>query len=197
MGASSHRHRPTSTPTYLTMYNLLIFNEVFQFIYDLHARAPLAHAPLAHARAVRHAESSRGPLPIGVQDMHKSQSNWQLPGQPPVGQKKKSPLGCDTTPSINTCLTTPATIEPLALRVLAAATAAEARVATVMAAAVSSSVGVVQVVVPEGDSNRRCSACPMDTSEHRRITRSRVKHRWSHYRRTAPARPAPRRAPAA
>ena len=108
---------------------------MFQFIYDLHARAPLAHAPLAHARAVRHAESSRGPLPIGVQDMHKSQSNWQLPGQPPVGQKKKSPLGCDTTPSINTCLTTPATIEPLALRVLAAATAAEARVATVMAAA--------------------------------------------------------------
>ena len=56
-------------------------------------------------------------------------------------------------------MTTPATIEPLALRVLAAATAAEARVATVMAAAVSSSVGVVQVVVPEGDSNRRCSAC--------------------------------------
>ena len=109
---------------------------MFQFIYDLHARAPLAHAPLAHARAVRHAESSRGPLPIGVQDMHKSQSNWQLPGQPPVGQKKKSPLGCDTTPSINTCLTTPATIEPLALRVLAAATAAEARVATVIAAAV-------------------------------------------------------------
>ena len=62
--------RSVSSPSSPVEYNLLIFNEVFQFIYDLHARAPLAHAPLAHARAVRHAESSRGPLsetrPLGV-----------------------------------------------------------------------------------------------------------------------------------
>ena len=85
--------RSVSSPSSPVEYNLLIFNEVFQFIYDLHARAPLAHAPLAHARAVRHAESSRGPLPIGVQDMHKSQSQLAIAGAAAGRAEKEVSVG--------------------------------------------------------------------------------------------------------